>query len=136
MSAPVSTDRGTAASRQQLGLNRTSQTSWFDAIEPKRSSGVFTRLAYGSHCRDGSVVSSLHGMNDPQPEGHMASYIGRREFLATLGGAAAAWPLAARAQQPAMPLIGFLRSSRAEGFSFMTQALWTGLGEKRLRRGP
>jgi putative ABC transport system substrate-binding protein len=53
----------------------------------------------------------------------------RREFIAGLGGAAAAWPLAGRAQQPAVPLIGFLHSASAAPFAQYVTAFQQGLGQ-------
>ena len=58
----------------------------------------------------------------------MASYIERRRFLATLGGAAT-WPLAVRAQQPAMPVVGFLSGVSSDGSSERIRAFRQGLKE-------
>jgi putative tryptophan/tyrosine transport system substrate-binding protein len=65
----------------------------------------------------------------PWGVGQMAINVGRRQFVSALGGAAAAWSLAAHAQQSVMPVVGFLGSLAANGFEVFLAGYRGGLKE-------
>jgi hypothetical protein len=93
----------------------------FDANDPSRPSAVKFAVMHNIAPSFNDVVAC-----GPQPGGEPVK---PREFIALLGSTAAAWPLAARAQQPAMLLIGYLSGRPAAEAQYLVDAFDKGLRE-------
>src|SRR5262245_2359064 len=83
---------------------------------------------------DGTLVACYRSFTHLAREGRMTVTIGRRELLVALGGTAA-WPLAARAQQQALPVVGFLAAVSSDGFTDRLRAFREGLKQTGFSEG-
>src|SRR5947209_7484982 len=83
--------------------------------------------------RETAALAFVCGYDDPQRQriagGKRMFDLRRREFITLIGGVAASWPLAARGQQPAIPVIGYLSARSREDTSHLIAAFQRGLAE-------
>src|SRR6184192_3954642 len=115
---------GTKGNANQQSTHRTqSRVSVSQALERMRQAfAVWTRGR--SRMRESCTYGSVRGTR-----GNSRSYRDRRDFIALLGVVAASWPLAARAQQPALPVIGLLGGGAPESFASALGGFNQGLQE-------
>src|SRR5262249_38676002 len=97
--------------RRGRGLKNKKENGPFHSKD-KKAPVLIDRLRplVGPECQDCTLVAWYLLSTHLAREGRMTVTIGRRELLAALGGAAA-WPIAARAQQAGVPLVGLLLGS-------------------------
>src|SRR5262249_45168287 len=121
--------RGSEAARPKINLLKSSRTRGPGGAPFQPVPGVHPVRA---GCRAVGTARSWRGIvpfTHLAREGRMTVTIGRRELLAALGGATAAWPLTARAQQAAIPAIGYLNFGSPESDASRLTGLRRGLKE-------
>src|SRR5262245_17373871 len=117
-----------AAFRGKSAISCSRRFSGCDSTEASAAQDFCAKASFARSLKR-DIVHSIGMHTASGGRGRMAIHIRRREFVLTLGGAAAAWPLTARAQQPSMPVVGFLHPGSLAANRYLVAAFRQGLAE-------